>query len=109
MLSEQEITKTIIDFIRQETGYTKEATFGIGYDEFTVKSREELEKGSIKVIFKHFFEEDGFSQYPKTHELEGFFVLDKEGKILDWLIEEIYTGPGSTLGPYKNINYKDFD
>ena len=107
MISKGLIVKTVIEFIRKETGYTKEATFGVGFDEFTVKSQEELNEGRIKIIFKYFFEEDGFSQYPKNHELEGFFILDKIGKIQDWVLEEVYTGPATTLGPYKQQENKE--
>ena len=55
----------MVDFIRKETGYTKKTTFGIGYDEFSIKSEEELEKDTIKITFKHFFEEDGFLPSPQ--------------------------------------------
>ncbi|HUT81709.1 MAG TPA: hypothetical protein VMZ29_10955 [Candidatus Bathyarchaeia archaeon] len=107
MISEEEITQIILDFIRKETGYTKEATFNVGFDELTIKSKEEIDENTIKFTLKHFFEEDGFSQYPKFHELEGYVTLDKEVKIIDWYLEEVYTGPSSTLGLYKQNATKD--
>lgn len=93
--------KIIIDFIEKETGYTKEATHGIGFHELFLKKHEDLGDGKTKITLTHTFEEDGFSQYPKSHVLEGYFVFDEESNILDWFLEETYCGPAASLGPYK--------
>ncbi|MHA1503073.1 MAG: C45 family autoproteolytic acyltransferase/hydrolase [Candidatus Heimdallarchaeota archaeon] len=84
----EKITKIIIDFIEKETGYTKENTFGISFHELFIRSQEELDDKTIKITFENHFEEDGFSQYPKTHILEGYVVIDEKGNIHDWSLEE---------------------
>ncbi len=98
--------KIIIDFVEKETGYTKKATHGIGFHELFIRTQENLDDEKIKITFEHHFEEDGFSQYPKNHVLEGYVILDKDLKILDWDLEETYCGPASNLGPYKRKEKK---
>ncbi|MHA1368053.1 MAG: C45 family autoproteolytic acyltransferase/hydrolase, partial [Candidatus Heimdallarchaeota archaeon] len=102
----EKTTKIIIEFVEKETGYTKEKTFGIGFHELFIRTQEDFDDKKTKITFGHQFEEDGFSQYPKAHVLEGYVLLDKDLKILDWALEETYTGPASNLGPYKRKEKK---
>ncbi|MHA1739780.1 MAG: C45 family autoproteolytic acyltransferase/hydrolase [Candidatus Heimdallarchaeota archaeon] len=102
----EKTTKIIIEFVEKETGYTKEKTFGIGFHELFIRTQEDFDDKKTKITFGHQFEEDGFSQYPKAHVLEGYVLLDKDLKILDWALEETYTGPTSNLGPYKRKEKK---
>jgi hypothetical protein len=59
-----------------------------------------LSDGKNRVVFRYRFDEDGFSQYDKSHELEGMIVIDAAGMILESALEETYTGPATTYDRY---------
>ncbi len=48
--------------------------------------------GSVSVTFNYHFDEDGFSQYDKTHTFKGKVKLDSRGIIVEKALEETHRG-----------------
>jgi len=61
--------------------------------------------GSFHVSFRYVFDEDGFSQYDKTHVLDGIIVFSSNYDILSFSLEEVDTGVACNKEPY--LLYKD--
>ena len=68
---------------------------------------ERLPDDTIRVVFHYRFDEDGFSQYDKSHTLEGTVVIDTAGTILESTLEETYTGPATTYNRYESQSNED--
>ncbi len=57
--------------------------------------------GLREVLVRYTFNEDGFSQYDKSHQLEGRFMISPNLEIVSAKLEETYTGPATTNDPYR--------
>lgn len=68
---------------------------------------ERLPDDTIRVVFHYRFDEDGFSQYDKSHTLEGTVVIDTAGTILESTLEETYTSPATTYNRYESQSNED--
>lgn len=48
--------------------------------------------GSVSVAFEYHFDEDGYSQYDKTHTFRGKVKLDSMGRVVEQTLEETRRG-----------------
>ena len=100
-ITSEEIQKIILDFIHKETGYANPLEPYCGFEELDIVSQESTQDGKILVVFNYHFDEDGFSQYDKSHHLSGGITIDENGEIFDWSLTETHTGVAANLDTYK--------
>ena len=96
-----DLNKIILDFVHSETGWGNPLRPGCEFEDLFLDEPEKLEGDRLRVTFRYSFDEDGFSQYPKDHRLEGMVVIDATGKIVESKLEETFTGPATTMDPYR--------
>ncbi len=99
-MDESDIRRIILDFIHSETGWGDPLRPYCEFEDLFLDEPESLEDNGTRVTFRYTFDEDGFSQYPKSHHLEGMIAIDVTGKIVESTLEETYTGPACVLDPY---------
>lgn len=100
-MDKEELFLFILDFIHKETGWGNPPESYSEFEDLFIGEVEQQEDDSIKTNFKYTFDEDGFSQYDKTHHLEGQLVISPEKIILYSSLEETYTGPATTQDSYR--------
>ena len=97
----EDLRRIILDFVHAETGWGNPLRPQCEFEDLFLDEPEELEDNRIRVTFRYSFDEDGFSQYPKDHRLEGMVVINTNGDIVESKLEETFTGPATTMDPYK--------
>ncbi|NHJ05106.1 MAG: hypothetical protein EAX90_09795 [Candidatus Heimdallarchaeota archaeon] len=102
MIDKEELYSIILDFIHTETGWGNPLKPYCEYEGLFFREIEQQEDGSIKANVKYTFDEDGFSQYDKSHHLEGQIIISPDKTILSSSLEETYTGPATTEDPYRS-------
>ena len=95
------LNNIILDFVHTETGWGNPLRPQCEFEDLFLDDPEKLENGTTRVTFRYTFDEDGLSQYPKGPHLEGMVVVDASGKIVESKLEETYTGPATTMDPYR--------
>jgi hypothetical protein len=100
-MKEVEINTIILDIVHSETGWGNPLRPRCEFEDFYLDEIERLLDDKVKVSFRYLFDEDGFSQYDKTHGLEGVVVIDSSGSILESTLKEIFTGVAANREPYR--------
>ena len=67
----KKILAIILNFIHSETGWGDPLRPYSEFEDLNIKEIKEQGIGNKIVTFEYHFDEDGFSQYDKTHVLEG--------------------------------------
>ncbi len=98
---QEKISAIALDFVHRETGWGDPLQPQCEFEDFYLRGVKQLEGEKIVVLIEYHFDEDGFSMYPRIHILEGELILDKEGNIQSFKLEETFTGPGCVENPYK--------
>ncbi len=96
-MKKKEIFETILNFIHSETGWGDPLRPHCEFEDLNIKETKKQDDGSLIVTFKYHFDEDGFSQYDKTHIIEGKAKIDSEEEIFAWTLEEVHTGVDTHL------------
>ena len=91
-MEEEKIRSMILDFVHAETGWGNPLRPRCEFENLYIRESEELPNGCLLVRFQYNFDEDGFSQYDKTHVLMGTIKIRKDGDVLQTTLEEIHTG-----------------
>ena len=99
-MKEIEIKAIILDFIHSETGWGNPLRPHCEFEALYLDEIEKLPEDKVKVSFRYLFDEDGFSQYDKTHALEGAVILNTAGSILESTLKEVHTGVAANCDPY---------
>lgn len=99
-MKEIELTTIILDFIHTETGWGNPLRPHCEFEDLKLREIERLPDDQIRVKFRYHFDEDGFSQYDKTHVLDGRLVVGTTGRILESTLEETHTGPATNFDAY---------
>jgi len=99
-MSKMQVSKIVLEYIHSETGWGNPLLPLCESEDLFLDDAETISDGTIRVTFRYHFNKDGFSQYDKIHILEGSAVIDASGTILDFTLEETYTGPATTNDPY---------
>lgn len=100
-MEDSDIKTIILDFIHSETGWGNPLKPQCEFGDLFLDEIGTLPDDKVKVTFRYRFDEDGFSQYDKSHTLEGEVTIDSAGAILESTLEETYTGPATTYDPYR--------
>lgn len=88
----KEISQIILDFIHSETNWGVPLRPNCEFEELKLNKIEKTLDGSYEVIFRYEFDEDGFSQYDKTHTFEGRLEIKQDGSIIINKFKEVHTG-----------------
>ncbi|MFX0102535.1 MAG: hypothetical protein ACFFCS_23410 [Candidatus Hodarchaeota archaeon] len=91
-MEDEKIRSIILDFVHSETGWGNPLRPHCEFEDMYIREREELPDGGVFIKFQYNFDEDGFSQYDKTHVLMGTIKINKDGKRLEASLEETHTG-----------------
>ncbi len=100
-MEEVDLNTIILDFLHSETGWGNPLRPNCEFEELTLGEIERLLDDKIRVTFRYHFDEDGFSQYDKTHVLDGDVIIDVSGEISEFELKEIHTGVASNIAPYR--------
>ena len=103
-MEEANLNSIILDFVHSETGWGTPLRPHCEFEDLYLDEIERLPDDKVKVSFRYLFDEDGFSQYDKTHALEGVVVLDSSGIILESSLKEVHTGVAANANPYQPQN-----
>ncbi|MFW9843579.1 MAG: hypothetical protein ACFFEV_03295 [Candidatus Thorarchaeota archaeon] len=95
-----DLNKIILDLVHSETGWGNPLRPRCEFEDIYLDEIERLPEDKIRVVFRYLFDEDGFSQYDKTHGLEGQVIMGTSGRILESSLKEVYTGVGAVRDPY---------
>ena len=106
-MTEKSLESIILDYIHTETGWGNPLQPGCEFEDLKIVKINELSRDVKEVIVEYWFDEDGFSQYDKTHELKGRFEVSSDGEIIKAELEETFTGPATTQKPYKSSAASD--
>jgi len=87
-----------------ETGWGNPLRPHCEIENLYLRETKELPEGPLQVEFQYNFDEDGWSQYDKTHVLKGMVIIDAEGKLIESTLKEIHTGIAANRHPYKCNN-----
>ena len=100
-MSLKQIEEKLLENIHQKTGWGNPLRPHCEIENLAIKDI--MEKTDITQIinFQYIFDEDGFSQYDKTHVLKGTAIVTLKGAILKVELEEIHTGVATISPPYK--------
>jgi hypothetical protein len=99
-MDEVELNRIILDYVHSETGWGNPLRPRCEFEDLYFDDIERLPDDKVKVSFRYVFDEDGFSQYDKTHGLEGEVTIDSSGNIIESTLKEVYTGVGAVRDPY---------
>ena len=100
MLAEEQLRSVILDFIHEETGWGNPLRPRCEFEDLEIREVTPHPDGSLEIEVWYHFDEDGFSQYDKTHILEGRFTISISGTIDDMELEETHTGVAAVRNPY---------
>lgn len=91
----------ILDFIHLETGWGNPLRPYCEFEDLFILEIMEQSEDVMVVVIRYRFDEDGFSQYDKSHTIEGRITVSRGGEIVKAELEETYTGPATVLDPYR--------
>ena len=101
-MKDEDLKNLIFDFIHSETGWGNPLRPRCEFEDLYLDEIERLPDDKVRVLFRYLFDEDGFSQYDKTHGLERMVVIDTSGGILESTLKEEYTGVAAVRKPYRS-------
>ncbi len=100
-MKEVDLNAIILDFLHSETGWGNPLRPNCEFEDLTLGEIERLHDDKIRVMFRYLFDEDGFSQYDKTHVLDGEVTIEVSGEINVFVLKEIHTGIAVNISPYR--------
>jgi hypothetical protein len=98
----RQIEEEILEIIHQKTGWGNPLRPNCEFEDLTIKDFKEKVDETQILNFQYIFDEDGFSQYDKTHVLKGTARISSRGTILKIELEEFHTGVATISPPYKS-------
>ena len=100
-MSLKQIEEKLLERIHQKTGWGNPLRPHCEIEDLSIKDVTEKKDETQILNFQYIFDEDGFSQYDKTHVLKGIARISSRGTILKIELEEIHTGVATISPPYK--------
>jgi hypothetical protein len=86
------IKQRILEFLHEETGWGNPLKPHCEFEELNIQEMKEKPDGSYIINFKYNFDEDGFSQYDKTHLLKGLVEISSSGALIKKTLEQVHAG-----------------
>ena len=90
-MEESQIKKKLLELIHLKTGWGNPLRPNCECEDLCILNNKEHPIENQTVDFKYIFDEDGFSQYDKTHVFEGVLTF-KNGTFIIKDIEEVHAG-----------------
>ncbi len=103
-MKDNKIRGIILNFVHTETGWGNPLRPHCEIENLYLRETTELPEGNLKVEFQYNFDEDGWSQYDKTHVLMGMVIIDAGGKLCESTLKETHTGIAAICKPYNSNN-----
>ena len=93
-MNKEQLKEKLLDLIHAKTGWGNPLRPNCEIETLSIKNLIVRANGEHIVDFRYIFDEDGFSQYDKTHVFDGHLIIDEE-KLKKMEIEEIHAGVAS--------------
>ena len=81
-MTDRSLKAIILDFIHSETGWGDPLQPYSEFEDLFILEIMEISEGLREVVIKYRFDEDGFSQYDKSHTIEGKITVSNDGEIV---------------------------
>ncbi len=91
-MKEEHIKEKLLDLIHSKTGWGNPLRPHCEIEDLYIRNKQEYPDGTQIATFRYIFDEDGFSQYDKTHVFEGSLTIDGEKNLFKLDMEEIHAG-----------------
>jgi hypothetical protein len=91
------LTGLILDIVHTETGWGQPLRPNCEFEELTIERVQQGSPGTLDIEFQYHFDEDGFSQYDKTHQLQGLVRTTGKDTVDLLKLEETHTGVAANL------------
>jgi len=93
---EDQTKEKLMDLIHAKTGWGNPLRLNCEFENLYIRKIVNFPDGKRSVDFRYIFDEDGFSQYDKTHVFDGTFTIDIESTFkID--MKEIHAGVATIL------------
>ncbi len=90
-MNEEQIKEKLLDLIHSKTGWGNPLRPHCEIEDLYIRNIQECPDGTQIATFKYIFDEDGFSQYDKTHVFDGSLTIGGEN-LFKLEMEEIHAG-----------------
>ena len=95
-MKKSQIEKRLLESLHEETGWGNPLRPHCECETIYIRNITELSDGTQIVDFRYIFDEDGWSQYDKTHVFDGTITLTS-GSVIDLEIEHIHGGIAANM------------
>lgn len=99
-MNQNQIKKKLLELIHSKTGWGDPLRPHCECEDLYIRNIQDYPDGKHIVTFRYIFDEDGFSQYDKTHVFDGNLTITSEN-LFKLEIEEIHAGV-ATIRRYKS-------
>ncbi len=93
-MNQNQIKKKLLELIHSKTGWGDPLRPHCECEDLYIRNIQECPNGKQIATFRYIFDEDGFSQYDKTHVFDGSLTIAGEN-LFKLEMEEIHTGVAS--------------
>lgn len=90
-MNENQIKEKLLELIHSKTGWGNPLKPHCEIEDLYIRNIQEYPDGKQFVDFRYIFDEDGFSQYDKTHVFDGNLTI-ASGNFIKIEMEEVHTG-----------------
>ncbi len=90
-MNENQIKEKLMELIHSKTGWGDPLRPHCEIEDLYIRNIQEGSDGKQIVNFRYIFDEDGFSQYDKTHVFDGSLTIES-GNLFKLEMEEVHAG-----------------
>jgi len=101
-MTEKSLRSIVLDYIHAETGWGNPLRPYSEFEDLFILDIVLQPRGIREVVIKYRFDEDGFSQYDRSHTIEDRITVSSNWEIIKAELEETYTGPATVYDPYRS-------
>ncbi len=98
-MNENQIKVKLLELIHSKTGWGNPLRPHCECEDLYIRNIQECPDGKQIATFRYIFDEDGFSQYDKTHVFDGSLTI-ASGNFIKIEMEEVHAGV-ATIRRYK--------
>ena len=93
-MNENQIKEKLLELIHSKTGWGNPLRPHCECEDLYIRNIQECSDGEQIATFRYIFDEDGFSQYDKTHVFDGSLTIESED-LFKLEMEEVHSGVAS--------------
>ena len=90
-MNENQIKEKLLELIHSKTGWGNPLRSHCEIEDLYIQTIQEFPDGKQIATFRYIFDEDGFSQYDKTHVFDGSLTI-ASGNFIKIEMEEVHAG-----------------